>query len=156
MNEVQLTKHNLPEFIKSIQDELEKNTVLIVSTKSADTGKWGMARLWRAWMKPTSDFMAANGIKQPLMISIEGKHYGTRPFDENDAHELFTRQWLGVDKDGIRLSWAKKSNNGMRAASRGERFDALRRHEEWAIMKGIILYKPRGSEYERLEQEQNS
>lgn len=156
MSEYQVTKHNLNDLFNSIQDELKESPVLVVSVNSAHTGKWGMTRLWRSWMAPTAKFMADNGVKQPLMIKSDGSWYGERPFDENDAHELFTRQWLGVDKDSIRLSWSRKAHSGMRVATKGERFNALRKHEEWALSKGIILFKPRGSEYERLEQEQNT
>lgn len=155
MKDYQLTNHSLEDFFKEVQIELKENPILIVTTQNASTGKWGMARLWRAWMSSTADFMASNGITQPLMISVKGDHYGKRPFNANDSHELFTRQHLGVDAAGVRLSWAKKDHDGMRAATKGERFNALFKHEIWATDRGIILLKPRGSEYEKLEQEQN-
>ena len=153
MKDYQVSNHNLQIFIEEIQKELAEDKLVIVNSQPAGTGKWGMARLWRSWMATTAKFMAENGVNMPLMIKQDGSWYGSRPFDANDAHELFTRSHLGVDENGIPLSWAKSGDQ--RKATKGERFNALRKHEEWAINKGIILFKPRGSEYEKLEQEQN-
>lgn len=153
MKEYQVSSHNLQKFMDEIQSELEEYPLLIVSTQQMNTGKWGMAKLWRAWMESTAKFMAGNGVSMPLMYDKNGNPYGSRPFNANDAHELFTRQHLGVDESGERLSWAK--NGTQRKATKGERFNALQRHEAWASEKGIILFKPRGSEYDKLEQEQN-
>lgn len=153
MKDYPVTKHNLHEFMNEIQSELDEYPALIVSTQQANTGKWGMARLWRAWMQSTADFMANNGVTMPLMFNRNGEPYGKRPFNAQDAHELFTRQHLGVDENGERLSWAKNGNQ--RKATKGERFNALQRHEAWASERGIILFKPRGSEYDQLEKEQS-
>jgi len=140
--------------MSELQTELETNPILILSVQPENTGKWGMARLWRMWMDSTAKFMAKNGCTMPLMVNAEGVIYGTRQFDPNDAHELFTSRWLGVDADGTRLSWARRGHDGMRAATKGERFNALRQHEDWSTDKGIILFKPRGSEYDQVAQEQ--
>lgn len=153
MKDYQLTKYNLYQFFSDIQDELDKTSSLVVTTHDANTGKWGMARLWRSWMSKTAEFMAANGCTMPLMVKTDGYSYGKRLFNAEDAHELFCSQWLGVDSDGIRLSWAKKNHDGMRAATKGERFNALRKHEVWASERGIVLFKPRNSEYAMLEKE---
>ena len=111
-------------------------------------------------MTTTAKFMAKSGVVMPLMINAEGLSHGTRPFNKGDAHEMFTSYWLGIDENGARLSWSKtgrKNDDGelMRAADRGERFNALRKHELWAIDKGLTLFKPREGEYHKLEQEQN-
>ena len=153
MKDYQLTKSNLESFFYDIQLELEKSPELTVSTTNGDTGNWGMARLWRAWMAKTGAFMAANGITQPMMIGRDGVIYKTRPFNKSDAHELFTAEWLGVDENGVRLSWSKKDRDGMRAADQGERYYALNRHEIWALEKGLTLFKPRDSEYDQLKRE---
>lgn len=155
MKDYTLTRYTHQEFSELIQDELAKTPVIIVSTQDGNTGKWGMARLWRAWMASTAKFMATNGVTMPLMYDKDGRPYGRRAFNANDAHELFTHQYLGVDADGARLSWAKKDHEGMRVATKGERFNAMFKHEMWSGDRGIILFKPRGSEYEQLEQEQN-
>ena len=177
MKDQQVSSHNLQEFFAELQAEIEQHKLVIVSSQPAGTGKWGMARLWRAWMKTTGDSMASHGVTMPLMViskypknsnlidkaianlrSLLGRGqnfaitYGTRPFNENDAHELFTRQHLGVDESGNRISWAKSGDK--RKATKGERFNALRKHEQWCCDRGIVLFKPRGSEYDQLEQEQ--
>ena len=153
MKEFPLNNQNFQSFIQDLQNELEEYPLLIVTTQQMNTGKWGMARLWRAWMATTAEFMAKNGVTMPLMFDTTGSAYGKRPFNADDAHELFTRQHLGVDDQGNRLSWSK--NGSQRKATKGERFNALQRHEAWASERGIILFKPRGSEYDKLEQEQN-
>lgn len=154
MNDYHLTKANIVECFDQIQDELEKRPHLIVSVQDGNTGKWGMARLWRTWMATTAAFMSSNGVTQPLYIKANGEHVGSRGFEPEDAHALFTMQWLGCDKEGNRLSWSKKGRDGMRPASKGERFDALRKHEVWAVNKGLKLLNPRDSEYSRLQKEQ--
>ena len=60
----------------SLSTELEEKHVLLVKTQSGNTGRWGMARLWRSWMEATAKFMAANGCTMPLMISPKGQPYG--------------------------------------------------------------------------------
>lgn len=153
MSEYQLTRANLAPVFEAIQAELDETPVLLVETKNANIGKWGMAKLWRAWMSSTAKFMAGRGAVMPLMIKADGSHYGERPFNAADAHELFTCKWLGVDKDGNRLSWSRSGHDDMRPATKGERFQAMQRHEVWATEKGITLFKPRDSEYCELEQE---
>ena len=155
MAEYQLTRGNLEQVFYSLSAELDNNQVLLVKTHSGNTGRWGMARLWRSWMEATAKFMAANGCTMPLMISPKGEPYGKRPFAAEDAHELFTSRWLGVDADGTRLSWSKAGHDGMRAATKGERFNALRCHEAWATERGIQLFSPRDSEYRMMQEEQD-
>ena len=148
MKDYQVSNHNIDQYFEELVKEIDEHKLVICSSQPANTGKWGMARLWRAWMATTADFMANNGVTMPLMINDKGEAYSNRPFDANDAHELFTRQHLGVDESGIRLSWAKSGEQ--RKATRGERFNALRRHEIWSSEKGITLFKPRESEYNKL------
>jgi len=126
---------------------------ITIEPSASDTGKWGMARLWRAWMSTTGDWMAARGAKMPLCLREDGSHYGEREFNPDDAHELFTSQWLALDKDGSRLSWSKKGRDGMRPASKGERYIAMLKHQDWASERGILLFKPRDSEFARLERD---
>jgi len=154
VSEITVTKHNLESYFKSVQDELEINPVIVITIQNGDTGKWSMARLFRAWMATTAKWMVGRGAMMPLVIDADGNHYGSRPFNKDDAHELFTRSHLGVDANGIRLSWAKKGHDGMRAATKGERYNALFKHEIWAGERGIILFKPRGSDYDKAEKEQ--
>ena len=156
MKDYILTKSNINEFFNDIQQELERDPAIVISSQSANTGKWGMARLWRSWMNTTAKFMSRNGATMPLMIDVHGNPYGARPFDKDDSHKLFTSTHLGVDENGIRLSWRKSGKGEGRPATKGERWDALRKHENWCIEKGILLLKPRDSEYEQLTQQQES
>lgn len=148
--EYTLTQLNAPEVFAELQKQLSAEGALIVKVQSAKVGKWGMARLWRAWMNQTAEFMADNGVTMPLMIDKNGKPYRTRPFSADDAHELFTHQWLGEDENGNRLSWSRAGREGMRPATKGERLHAMRQHEAWCIDKGIILFNPIESEYREL------
>ena len=153
MKPAPVTNDNLESFFEDFVRELDEHKVLIVSYQQSSTGKWGMARLWRAWMSTTAEFMAKNGVTMPLMVNVDGVTYSSRPFNAEDAHELFTRQHLGVDEVGVRLSWAKSGEQ--RKATKGERFNALRKHEEWSSERGIILFKPRIGEYSDLIKQQD-
>jgi hypothetical protein len=148
--EYQITRANLQDVFNSLQDELKDNQVLLIETRSAEPTKWGMSRLWRAWMASTAKWMADNGARMPLVLKADGGQYGSRLFSPEDAHHLFSCQWLGVDTDGIRLSWAKAPHDGMRLATKGEKLLAMQKHEAWASERGIILFHPRDSEYQKL------
>lgn len=91
----------------------------------------------------------------PLAVRASGELYGQRPFNADDAHELFTMQLLGCDADGTRLSWAKSPHDGMRVATKGERIHAMQRMEAWATERGIVLLNPRDSEYRQLIEQQD-
>ena len=143
------------QFVSLISAEITQGREIHFAEIEQDTGKWGMAKLWRVWMESTCKYMNSAGVRMPLMVKSTGESYGSRGFTPEDCHLLFTSQWLGVDKDGMRLSWSKKGRDGMRAATKGERFHAMLRHEEWALSRGIVLMKPRDSEYWKLEQESN-
>ena len=106
-------------------------------------------------MSTTAKFMADKGATMPLMIKSNGDQYGSRRFSPEDAHELFTSQWLGLDEGGNRLSWSKSGSDKSRAATKGERFNALRKHESWCVEKGIKLFVPRDSEYNKLAEDQD-
>lgn len=122
-------------------------------TEHNGTGKTGMLRLWRKWMAITADYMSANGSKMPLMTRSDGSWYGSRPFNSDDAHALFTSQWLGLNEKGERLSWVM--SDGENVADTGQRFRAMLQHEDWCLEKGIKLPQPRNSELHELKGKQN-
>ncbi len=153
MKELHVTKQNLDELLEAVQDALEKEPHLVVSVKGASVGKWGMARLWYSWIATVAKHMANSGVTMPLMVDQVGNVYGERPFEENDAHLLFSPKFLGVDENDKALSWSKKGRDGRRAADKGERFHALRQMEIWATERGITLLKPRDSDYVKLSNE---
>lgn len=159
MKEFLITKSkmdsDLRALVSDIHDHFDENetSLRIQITESSGNGKWGMARLWYKWMQITADYMAVNGCTMPMMIDKQGKPYGTRPFNEKDAHELFTSQWLGLDSNGNRMSWRK--SEGANVADKGQRFIAMLRHEQWCLEKGIQLPQPRNSELHDLKEAQN-
>ena len=146
MTERVVTNENIESVFEEVVKALDEHKVLNMTFKKTGTGKWGMARLWRGWMSKTAEYMAGRGAKMPLYIKPDGTWYGERAFNADDAHELFTSKHMGVDELGRRLSWAKSINSEdedkERVATKGERFNALRLHEEWASNKGILLFKP--------------
>ena len=150
MPDLMVTRGNLDEAMALIQDEIERNHVALVSVSSGTTGKWGMARMWRQWMSATASWMAARGATMPLGPLESKQAYGSRPFNQDDAHELFTALHGYTDKYGERLSWSKSGHDGMRAATKGERLAMMMRHEAWASERGIQLMNPRDSEYRQL------
>ena len=155
MPELMVTRGNLDEAMTLIQDEIERSHVAMVSVSSGSTGKWGMSRLWFAWMSATASWMAARGATMPLGPLESKQAYGSRPFNQDDAHCLFTALHGYTDKDGERLSWSKSGRDGMRAATKGERLAMMMRHEAWASERGIQLMNPRDSEYRQLIEQQD-
>ena len=160
MKDVPVNNQTIQDYFEELIKEVDEHGTVMCSSQPATVGKWGLARLWRMWMKPTAELMAARGAKMPLYIKPDGSWYGERPFNKNDAHDLFTSKHLGLDEFGRRLSWAKSIKKGdedkERVATKGERFNALRLHEEWASIKGISLFKPRSGEYQKLIDKQES
>jgi hypothetical protein len=153
VKDVPVNNNTIQDYFEELIKEVEEHGTVMCSSQPANTGKWGMAKIWRMWMATTADYMAKNGVTMPLMVNADGVTYSSRPFNADDAHELFTRQHLGVDENGVRLSWAKSGEQ--RKATKSERFNALRLHEEWSSIKGISLFKPRGSEYQNLIDQQD-
>jgi len=117
-------------------------------------GTWPMARLWRKWMQETADFMTASGVKMSEYIDSKGKAHGERPFNPNDAHELFAKRWLGVDEKGRRYSWALKSNPDRPKAPKSKRLYAMDKHQAWATERGLSLTNPENSEFRKLQMKQ--
>ena len=161
MKDVTVNNQTIQEFFEELVKEVDEHGNVICNSQPANVGKWGMARLWRGWMGATAKYMAGRGAIMPLYIKPDGSWYGERPFNKDDAHCLFTCQHMGVDELGRRLSWAKsikaENKDKERVATKGERFNALRLHEEWASNKGITLFKPRNnSEYQKLIDQQES
>lgn len=157
MSEYQLTVWNSDDVFNAIEKRLNNGEpALILEVKSPQIGKWTMTRLWRSWMGQVAEFMAGNGVTMPLMISKDGKYYGERPFNANDAHDLFVSQFLGLDEKGRRLSFSKsrkEDDEKGRPATKGERFLCMQKMEAWATEKGVNLKQPRHGEYNDLKKE---
>ena len=130
--------------ISDLQAQLPKQ-------EKKESGKWGMSRLWRAWMASTAEWMAGNNIVMPKWMKEDGTYSKEkRPFNKNDAHELFTIQWMGTDEHGNRLSWAKEGDENAIIADKGQRFYALQQHQIWMTERGIKHINPREGEFASL------
>lgn len=156
MKTLHLTRLNVDEAIQAIRDAAQSRPVSKVTIEDGSIGKWSMSRLWRSWMASTAEWMAANGAQMPLVIQRDGTYSEMRPFNAEDAHELFTRRWLGEDGEGERLTWAKQSKDGMRPATKGERLHAMNQHQVYMTERGIQHMCPRESEYYELLQQYGS
>lgn len=129
---------------------VNERDLLLTKVPKTESGKWGMSRLWRAWMSSTAEFMAGNGAIMPLWVNPDGTYTKTRPFNAEDAHELFTMKHMGTDENGKRLSWKKKPENGEAIADKGQRFHALQQHQIWMTERGIKHINPREGEFASL------
>ncbi len=154
MTEIMVTRGNIDQALDAIQNEIAQSQVALVTIQPGNTGKWSMSRLWRAWMATTAQWMASNGATMPLGPLESTRQDGSRHFNQDDAHELFTALHGYTDKDGERLSWSRAGRDGMRPATKGERVAMLMRHEAWCSERGIMLINPRDSEYKKLLNEQ--
>lgn len=153
MADYEITKATARKTLSEAISGLEDGKTYDVSINERSIGKWSLSRLWRAWMSDISKWMADNGATMPLVVAANGRFAGSRQFNADDCHEMFTVMTLGTDKDGHRLSWSKAGRDGSRPASKGERLLAMQRVEAWASERGIKLMNPRDSEYHNLNQD---
>ena len=58
------------------QYEIERSRVAMVSVSSVMTEKWGLSRLWYAWMSSVAKWMTSQGVTMPLAIKANGDVYG--------------------------------------------------------------------------------
>lgn len=128
---------------------------LIVKRHEPGTGSVPMLRTWRGWMGETAEYMAASGCTMPGYIDSKGNAHGKRPFNADDAHELFTMRWLGSDENGNRYSWKMRDKSGeVTPAPKSKRLYAMDKHLAWATERGIKLTVPRDGEYAKLSKRQ--
>ncbi|WP_444886721.1 hypothetical protein [Microbulbifer sp. JMSA008] len=104
---------------------------------------WPMKKTWRMWMSETAEWMAARGATMPLCMK-DGKTYGQRPFNAQDAHELFVSQHLGLDANGKRYKTA--------SGEKGEMLRMMDMHLAWATERGLFLTVPGEGEFMKLKQ----
>lgn len=132
-----------------IHRKLDVGTFVELEHKDRSRGTVPMLRTWRGWMRETARHMARHGCTMPLMFDKDGNPFGSRPFNEYDAHELFTSRFLGVDEFGRRKSWAMNPEGDEEVtATMADRLWCMDRMMEWAAEKGINLTIPRNSQYE--------
>ena len=130
--------------------------VIHVEYKKESKGSQSMLSTWWWWMTQTAEFMAAHGVTMPLMIDKDGKFIGSRPFEKEDAHALFTEKWMG-SIEGKRLSWSRdKKRPELTIADTGQRHHALSQHDAYCTDRGIPITIPIKSEYRELLERMNS
>lgn len=123
--------------------------------KSQNVGTETMLRTWRGWMTQIAEYMSANGATMPLW-SKNGEPYGQRPFNAEDAHEAFTKLFLGCDDNEQRYSWSLCKKGKSNQAPKSKRLYAMEKMQAWALNKGIVLKTKENSEYFRLQRKQES
>ena len=134
--------------------KMPNNCIALIEEPSS--GSMSMKNLWWSWMQTTAAFMAGNGVTMPLMINARGEYYGSRPFDKNDAHELFTSKWMGTDENGKRYSWkVRNPAENERIATKSMRLHAMEEHQCWCVKRGIKLLNPEDSEFRKLQKAQD-
>ena len=133
---------------------IAEGKVFSVAISEKDPGSIAMLRTWHGWMGETAVFMQLHGCRMPHYVDSKGVPHGTRPFNADDSHELFTHQYLGSDENGIRKSWVMSKSGDTIQASIGDRLWAMDQHMAYCAERGIKLTIPRKSEYWKLKQEQ--
>lgn len=135
----QFTRERLLEFVQSL-DLSGKPWVFKWSRENPNS--WPMKKTWRMWMRETADWMAGNGATMPLCMR-DGQPWGSRPFNEQDAHELFVSHHLGVDEKGERYKTAD--------GDKGQMLLMMDKHVAWATERGLMLTIPQDGEYMKLK-----
>lgn len=139
---------------KEIFKKIPLGKVMRCEIKSESTGTIPMLRTWRGWMAETARHMAHMGCTMPLCIDANGNPHGSRPFNADDAHELFTMKWLGADEDGRRYSWSMSNSGELIQAPFSKRLYAMDKHVQWCAERGIKITIPRTGEYAEGMREQ--
>lgn len=122
-------------------------SIVKLKVADTDTGSLSMMKTWRMWMAEAAVHMCHLGCSMPLYYDGDGNPHGTRPFNENDAHELFTSKLLGTNDLGERLSWKMDSDGGATVATREQRLLAMDKFDNWAAERGIRITIPRLGAY---------
>lgn len=112
-----------------------------------EVNSWPMKKTWRMWMSETAKWMADKGATMPLVIRADGSVFGKRPFNSDDAHELWVSTWMGVDDAGKRYKTA--------GGDKGEMLQMMNKHLMWAAERGLNLTIPKDGEYQKLQDSQN-
>ena len=132
---------------KAVFRKVPMGKVMRCEVKSESTGTIPMIRTWYGWMRETALHMAHMGCTMPLCIDVHGNPHGSRPFNEKDAHELFTIKWLGCDEQSRRYSWSMSKDADLTQAPFSKRLYAMDRHCQYCSERGIKITIPRTGEY---------
>lgn len=125
-----------------------------IKVTRASNGTLPLDRHWRALMNQVAEIMRGYGVTMRFQ-SKKGLGQFERPFTAEDAHDLFTYQFMPIGEGGKRKSWSKSGRDGMEVATTGERCQALERLYAYWLEKGHNLERFANSEYEKLQGEMN-
>lgn len=143
--------------------ESEGKPLKVVITQR-NNGTMPMRALWAMWMVDIAKYQASRGAVMPILApetqsdgSIGWKTIGSRPFNENDAHEAYTKLCLGCDERGIRYSWAVNSDTyeGRKVADIGQKLHAMQKFHQFCVENAIPIRIPDRSEYQELQNKQD-
>lgn len=143
-----------PKLIDGIQAIIDDGGTARVKYTKKSNGTLSLDRHWRALMAQSAEIMRSYGVTMRFQ-SKKGLGAFERPFTPEDAHDLFTYQFMPIGEDGQRKSWSKAGRDGMEVADTGERCRALEQLYAYWLEKGHSLERFRDSEYEKLQEVQN-
>ena len=156
-------------YARRIVNSNTSGTLIKLYQKTEQPKEDKLRTTWFKWMEVTAEWMAERGAKMPLIATISSKRrlwavlmgqegfepnsVKYRPFSKDDAHELFTAQWMGEDPQGRRYSWSQKPESGCVPADKGMKLHAMDKHMEWSNERGLYLPTKRTDEYYKLSQQ---
>ena len=142
------------ESYKDLQDAgLKSGDMVELDWKGGNPGSQSILNTWLQWMGETAAFMSARGVKMDV-INVDGTVMGTRAFNKDDAHDLFSGKYLGKDEKGRRKTWKRCSPDSDEVqASKGDRVWCMNSHLVWATERGVKLTIPTNSEFNKLQRE---
>jgi len=135
-------------------DKQTDRSVVKLKVADTDVGTWSMSKTWRKWMDEISIHMRHKGCTMPLYYDGDRVPHGTRPFNRQDAHELFTIKFMGVDLQGNRYSWAMDSDGGVTVAPKEVRLLAMDRVVRWTGENMVSITIPRQGDYSDYKEAQ--
>lgn len=143
-----------PRLIDGIQAIIDDGGTARVKYTKKSNGTLSLDRQWRALMKQSAEIMKLYGVTMRFQ-SKKGLGAFERPFTPEDAHDLFTYQFMSIGEGGQRKSWSKAGRDGMDVADTGDRCRALEQLYAYWLERGHSLERFKDSEYEKLQEVQN-
>ncbi|GAB6263932.1 NinB/YbcN family protein [Photobacterium sp. R1] len=157
MTEFVAANHNADDTLRRVSEAVfsivQSGGEAKVNITRRSNGTLPLLRHWYALMGEIADIYRMNGAEMKFEAA-NGKVF-SRPFNKDDAHELFTYYLMPIDpQSGKRKSWSRDGRDGMTPASTGERCQALEKLYAYAFERGWKLSRFADSEYEQLQQRQ--
>ena len=128
-------------------DSVEDGAIVQLRRTSSDVGSSNMLRTWRMWMAEIAVHGQHRGATMPLMVDRHGEPHGSRPYNSDDAHEMFCNLYLGCNKEGRRLSWSMDPDGEDVVATKSQRLFAMDKVVIWAAENTVPITIPRQGDY---------